>query len=275
VTVPAQTQVIIPALAPSTRYYFVCRARDQAGNEDSNTVEVNAVTGSDATPPVFGGITGFVPDPSAFTATLSWSPATDAMTPASAIVYDVYMATMSMGEAFMQPPLASSMPGKTSIVVSNLPGNTTLYFVVRARDADGNHDSNTIEDSFTTNVSFAQNIQPILTNDCGVVGCHVPGNPTGGLILAPGFAYGQIVGVPALEGSGLLDGGPMPYVSPGDPGDSYLELKITPSLFATLKMQNPGRSFGSQMPAPQTGSTLTQTELDTFSSWITQGALPN
>jgi len=35
-----------------------------------------------------------------------------------------------------------------------------------------------------------------------------------------------------------------------------------------------GKSFGSQMPAPATGSTLTQAQLDTIATWITQGA-PN
>ncbi len=54
---------------------------------------------------------------------------------------------------------------------------------------------------FKTNVSFSIDVQgAIFANDCGVVGCHVPGSPTGGLILAPGFAYAQIVNVPNAQG---------------------------------------------------------------------------
>jgi hypothetical protein len=130
----------------------------------------------------------------------------------------------------------------------------------------------------TTNASFSLDVQPIFTHDCGVVGCHVPGNPTGGLILAPGFAYAKLVGVPAAEASAFqLDGGTVNYITPGDPGDSFLDIKINAGLLAAVKASLPasvaGR-LGTQMPAPSTGSTLTQTELTTIASWIAQGA-PN
>jgi hypothetical protein len=271
VSVLAQTEVLIPALSASTRYYFVCRAKDQAGNEDTNTVEVSLVTGNDPTPPAFAGISGFAPNPVSFSATLSWMAATDLVTPSSMIVYDVYEAAIAAGEIYTQPPQATSAPGATSITLTGLTPNATLFFVVRARDLDGNHDANTVEVSFTTNVSFSQNVQPILTTDCGVVGCHVPGNPTGGLILAPGFAYGQTVSVLAGEGHGLLDGGgSMAYINPGDPLTSYLNVKINAPLIGAY--QDAGFHVGTQMPAPSTGSTLTQGELDTIGNWIAQGA---
>jgi hypothetical protein len=190
--ITGQTSALIPALQPSTRYYFVCRAKDQAGNEDANLVEASATTGANPTPPTFAGLTGLTGDPVARTATLTWSAGTDPNTPQNDLLYDVYVAQATMAEVFSKPPLATSAAGATSIMLTSLAPNATLYFVVRARDADGNHDSNTVEKSMVTNVSFSLNVQTIFADDCGVVGCHVPGNPTGNLILAPGFAYQQI-----------------------------------------------------------------------------------
>jgi hypothetical protein len=277
--VKGQDVVVFGSLKPSTRYSFVCRAKDEAGNQDSNTIEVSAVTGANPTPPTFAGITTLVGDPVARTATISWAAGTDPVTPQNELVYDVYVAQAPGAEVFSAMPLATSAAGATSIMVSNLAPNATLYFVVRARDLDGNEDTNTVEKSMVTNVSFSLNVQPIFTHDCGVVGCHVPGNPTGGLILAEGFAYAQIVGVNALEALGAfqLDGGAVDYINPGDPSDSYLNIKINAPLLSALKASLPasvGGRLGTQMPAPSTGSTLSQADLATISNWIVQGA-PN
>jgi hypothetical protein len=262
-TVNGVDTVVIPALMTSTTYYFVCRAKDEAGNEDDNTVEVSATTGANPIPPTFAGISSFTGDSEARTATLTWLPATDVATPASGILYDVYESTTMGGEDFTKPPAATSMPGATSIMLTGLPANATIYFVVRARDEDGNRDSNVVEYSLTTNVSFALNVQPIFSDDCGVVGCHVPGSPTGNLILAEGFAYAQIVGVTAAESPALS------YVTPTDPSNSYLAIKINyMGLFATL-----GKA--SQMPATSTGSVLSAAEIDTIANWIAQGAVNN
>jgi hypothetical protein len=262
-TVNGVDTVVIPALMTSTTYYFVCRAKDEAGNEDDNTIEVSATTGANPIPPTFAGISAFTGDPEARTVTLTWLAATDVATPTNAILYDVYESTTMGGEDFTKPPAATSMPGATSIMLSDLPPNETIYFVVRARDEDGNRDSNVVEYSLSTNVSFALNVQPIFSDDCGVVGCHVPGSPTGNLILAEGFSYDQIVGVPSGEVASY------PYVAPGNPSQSYLAIKINyMGLFPTL-----GKA--SQMPATSTGSVLSAAEIDTIANWIAQGAVNN
>jgi hypothetical protein len=264
-TVNGTDTVVIPALMTATTYYFVCRAKDEAGNEDDNTVEVSATTGASPVPPTFNGIdlAAFVGDPNARTATLSWGAASDVATPTNKIVYDVYESTTMGGEDFTKPPATTSMPGATSISLTGLPPNATTYFVVRARDEDGNRDSNVVEAMLTTVVSFALNVQPIFSDDCGVVGCHVPGSPTGGLILAQGFAYAQLVSVPAGESPTLS------YVNPGDPTTSYLAAKINyMGLFGTI-----GKL--SLMPATSTGSTLSPAEIDTIANWIAQGAVNN
>jgi hypothetical protein len=131
-----------------------------------------------------------------------------------------------------------------------------------------------------TDVSFALDIQTIFANDCGVVGCHVPGSPTGGLILAPGFAYNQIVNVAALEGSKVpFDGGVgVNYVTPYDPNDSFLNMKVNATLYSYVTGAPPnglGQKIGVQMPAPSTGSSLSPTELNNIALWIAQGANNN
>lgn len=135
-TVTGADTAVVPSLMTSTTYYFVCRARDEAGNEDDNTVEVSATTGANSTPPTFAGInlSAFTGDPVARTATLSWLAADDhGATPTNLILYDVYESQTMGGEDFTKPPALTSPPGALTITVTNLPPNTTVYFVVRAQ----------------------------------------------------------------------------------------------------------------------------------------------
>ncbi|MBL7716876.1 MAG: hypothetical protein JNL01_15535 [Bdellovibrionales bacterium] len=141
-TGPGATSYTVTSLLAGIPYYFVVRARDVAGNRDTNTVERTA-TIVDPTAPTFAGLTSAV----AITTTsvlLTWSPATDVVTPQGSIVYDIYPASSSGGQNFVTPD-STTAPGATSAVVSGLPAGMTFYFVVRARDTDGNRDANTVE----------------------------------------------------------------------------------------------------------------------------------
>jgi hypothetical protein len=298
-------QVVIPDLTPSTRYYFLCRAIDEAGNVDGNTAEVTALTGNNPQPPTFvSGVTikqGSTPS----TATMSWDQqATDPVTPQASIVYDVFWSTTAGGELTAGVPQATSSAGATSIALSGLTTDATLYFVVCARDLDGNHacaaapDGGIVEVSLTTPVSFAENIEPIFAHNCGVVGCHVPGNPSGRLNLATGFAYAAIVNVQAFEATPSFalkadaslpaemtapvttpdDGGPstftLDYVTPFDVDDSFLYIKTHQAALNPLIAVVTSPVIGTLMPAPATGTTLSQADLDAIASWIGSGA-PN
>ena len=106
---------------------------------------------SDTTPPRFGGLQrAFACTPGPQQAgettpfTLSWSAATDNVTPSSHIVYDIYLASRSGGEDFLTATWVSA-PGVTTFKTPGLPSHGSFYFVVRARDAAGNEDRNTIE----------------------------------------------------------------------------------------------------------------------------------
>ncbi|NOY40033.1 MAG: fibronectin type III domain-containing protein, partial [Nitrospirae bacterium] len=52
---PGATSYTVTGLASSTTYYFVVRAKDEAGNVETNTVEFSATT-LDSVPPTFGGV---------------------------------------------------------------------------------------------------------------------------------------------------------------------------------------------------------------------------
>ena len=248
---------VVSQLKPATTYYFVCRARDLSGNEDTNTSERTATTPVNTTPPTFAGLAS-ITNVTATGVQLNWLAATNPETPSSEIVYDVFQATTSGGEVFTAAPAATSTPGALSIALSNLPPSSTLYWVVRARDLAGNEDTNTVELSATTGVSFSEDVQPIFTQHCAVVGCHVPGNPPEGQVLAAGFAYSNIVNVQSLEVPTLM------RVAPGSLADSYLYDKITAQ-----------QTVGTYMPPPSTNDVLAASDKATIMNWIVEGALNN
>ncbi|MGH7439384.1 MAG: fibronectin type III domain-containing protein, partial [Polyangiaceae bacterium] len=101
--------------------------------------------GPPASPPKFGGVTSAGPA-SATSLQVTWNPATDAVTPASEIVYDVYVATSAGGEDFAKPTVTSP-PGAVSVLVAGLTTSSTYYVVVRARNLANVDDSNVVETS--------------------------------------------------------------------------------------------------------------------------------
>ena len=104
-------------------------------------------------------------------------------------------------------------------------------------------------------VSFAR-VQSIFVK-YGCAGCHPGVNPS--LDLRPGHAYGQIVGVRALEDPRLV------RVVAGDPGRSFLYAKVAgdPKLGDIP-------AIGSRMP--QGAPRMTQADIDALRDWILQGA---
>jgi hypothetical protein len=121
------------------------------GTSTGTTGTQTAPSGQDTTPPTFAGIksafacTPGPQQPGQTTPfTLTWTAATDDVTPSSLIIYDIYVATVSGGENFGQPTWTTG-PGVTSYRTPGLPSHGTFYFVVRARDQAGNDDQNVVE----------------------------------------------------------------------------------------------------------------------------------
>jgi len=111
------------------------------------------------------------------------------------------------------------------------------------------------------NVSFSSQVQPILTNNCALSGCHA-GQITTPIaineILLSGQAYNNIVNVKSQE---------MPQyyrVKPFSSDSSYLYMKITgdPRIGTTARM-------------PYGKGPLSSSDIQTIKNWIDQGAQNN
>ncbi len=103
-------------------------------------------------------------------------------------------------------------------------------------------------------VSFAADVQPILSGSCAVSDCHAGASPAQGLDLSAGASYAALVGVQAAQRPDLQ------RVHPGEPDSSYLVLKIE------------GGQGISRMPP---GGALQAEQIATIRSWIEEGADDN
>ena len=106
-------------------------------------------------------------------------------------------------------------------------------------------------------VSFAADLQPILTASCATTGCHTGNLPKASLNLGAGKAYGALVDVPSSACAGKV------RVTPGEVDKSYLINKLT----------GVGMCAGTQMP--KAGGALPAADIDTFKRWICNGAADN
>lgn len=256
VSLPGATGYVVGKLNTSTKYYFVVRAQDQAGNTDSNRTEQSATTPAQADnmAPTFAGLSTATAAGNSIT--LSWSAATDTVSSAAQIVYHIYQATTAGGENYATPTFTTA-PGATQFVVSGLTTGMTYYFVVRAQDQAGNISINTVEKSALTQTpSLATQVQPIFTKSCGGNGCHAGASPAQGLDLSTGKSYASLVNVASAQCPTTK------RVVPSSATTSYLMHKI----------QGAGPCFvGSRMPK---GAPLSAADQNTVSGWISAGA-PN
>jgi hypothetical protein len=147
-TIPASVRVgtyRLRACSDVTR-----RVRESSERDNCRTA-AQAIRITDRTPPVFAGLeaaTTCLPGPQqngrSTSFHLRWAAARDDRTPADALVYDVYQATVPGAESFAAPTY-TTQPGATTFATPPLSNDKTYYFVVRARDAAGNRDANKVE----------------------------------------------------------------------------------------------------------------------------------
>ncbi len=116
-------------------YSFRITAYDVAGNSASKTVSFRL----DNAPPQFAGLESISLSDDGGSIILSWSPAADESAP---LTYPIYMSEEPGGQNFSSPVRVAA---GLSYELSGLASGTTYYVVVRAADAFGNEDSNTVE----------------------------------------------------------------------------------------------------------------------------------
>jgi hypothetical protein len=96
----------------------------------------------------------------------------------------------------------------------------------------------------------------IFNRSCALSGCHAGPGAQQGLNLSEGSARANLVNVPSNEVPSIL------RVSPGNPDDSYLVMKI----------EGASGIQGQRMPLNQTP--LTSEEIALLRDWIEAGANP-
>ncbi|MBL9008253.1 MAG: fibronectin type III domain-containing protein [Myxococcales bacterium] len=254
---PGATSLSIGKLATRTAYFFVVRAKDEAGNVDSNKVEVSATTPatSDMMAPTFAGLS--TATASGTSIQLSWNAASDGVTPAAQMVYLVYQAQSTRGQSFTMPSYTTA-PGQTSLAVTGLTPGQAYYFVVRAQDQAGNIDGNSVERSATTTApSFMRDVQPIWQANCTGGGCHSGMRSAENLNLdTAATSYAGLVNVSSTQCAMNK------RVAPAQPDQSYL----------LWKLAGTGPCFGgSRMPK---SGPLPVGQIATIRAWIQAGA-PN
>jgi len=123
-------------------------------------------------------------------------------------------------------------------------------------DDDSGGPTSTGGDDPPDNPTFAADIQPILTANCAVSGCH---NLTAqaGLNLSLGVAHNNTVGVTSTEVPSLK------RIVAGNSNNSFLVKKIEGI-----------QSSGTRMPPPPR-SALSSAQINTIKTWIDAGALDN
>jgi hypothetical protein len=110
-------------------------------------------------------------------------------------------------------------------------------------------------DPIDPTATFTRVQNEIFTPTCAQLGCHDPLGRQESLVLAPGRAYAQIVGVSSVELPQLA------RVTPSDPTNSYLYRKITGAGITGDRM-------------PQNLPPLSAAQIKLVSDWIRRGA-PN
>jgi len=228
-----------------------CGSDSNSGSGSNTTVDTQA--------PVFNGLSSATAIGS-FSASLSWSAATDNVSAAASIQYSVYVASISGAQNFSTA--YASVQGASNMLLSGLTAASDYYIVVRAKDESGNEDSNTTEIMLTTGsgsaVSFSADVQPIFTASCTGIGCHAGVLPAANLDLTAGKSFSQLVNVNAAGCAGTEV-----RVTPGNSANSELAHKIL------------GVNFCSGTQMPKGGTPLNSSEIQIITDWIDAGALDN
>lgn len=242
-------------------YFYVIRAKDEAGNIDKNTVEVKAAIPAppvkDTTAPKFAGL--MTATPNGVKANLTWTAATDDITASAQIVYLLYIAEKSGTQNFAMPN-ATTQAGATNVEVSGLKASTEYFIVVRAKDEAGNIDTNTIEKNVKTGgPTFMKDVYPILMANC-TGRCHGTGGAAGLDLSSSATAIMNLVSKASTQCA--MD----QRVIPNQPDKSYLIWKLD-------GMAPMGACYkGERMPK---GGMLSAADMATVRAWIADGAQSN
>jgi hypothetical protein len=129
-------------LDPGETYYYIVRARDSRSGEDGNLVEIAVVAPAtpDIAAPIFGGVESVIPGGFCGEIVLAWSEALESCN--GPVAYDVHR---SPDPGFTPgPETLVATTFATGFVDAGLVPGVDHTYVVRARDAAGNTDTNDV-----------------------------------------------------------------------------------------------------------------------------------
>ncbi len=154
-------------------YYYVVRARDAAGNTETNTNEVSATASGTGSPAPTNLTAAAIAGGSIELTWTASSPETDVAQ------YNIYRATSSGGQDYTSS-LANVSAGTTTYTDTTTTDGTTYYYVVRAQDSIGNIETNTNEASATADTTpppAPTNLVATGTTDDGIQLNWTPSSP--------------------------------------------------------------------------------------------------
>jgi hypothetical protein len=131
----------VSGLAPNKWYYFSVRAMDLSGNTDINKVQLKGII--DVTPPSFSGVEGAIARSNS-ELFVWWKDASDDLSKPGEISYMVFVSVQPGVYDFSSPATVAG-PGATSCILGGLERNRRYYVAVKARDAAGNTEGNSVE----------------------------------------------------------------------------------------------------------------------------------
>ncbi|MBI4564105.1 MAG: Ig-like domain-containing protein, partial [Planctomycetes bacterium] len=174
------------------------------------------------------------------------------------VFYDIFISQIS-GCYDFTAPYQTSAADVTSHQVTDLTPNTTYFFMVRARDADGNTDLNTTEVTAKTLVSFTANIWGgFVQTRCS--SCHSGVAPGGGLNMDDrDTTFASWTDTPNSSNCNPV----LFYIVSGSPDTSFVYRKVNDTT----------PPCGDRMP--QGGPFLNAAQIQALADWITQGANDN
>ena len=156
-----------------------------------------------------------------------------------------YQLMISESESMESPVYTEVLTDTSHTVTVPLTDDFKYYWTVSARDT-----------IIEAKIDYATQIEPIFTNNCTSVSCHVPGNTGGGLNLQVGASFDEITGSATTFHA--------PLVIADNPD-------ISPLIWKLEGVDNNGNPvFGFQMPLNR--PPLAQSTIDLIRDWISEGA---
>ena len=145
---PAGTTTFVDqALPPGATRYYLVRADDSASSEDNNFVKkpATAPTSPDTGPPIFGGLVSASATSSCREVALSWQPALESCS--GPVSYEVYRSTDP--DFTPGPSTLVAQTFATGFLDTSVTPGTEATYIVRARDEQGNGDTNELRQQVT------------------------------------------------------------------------------------------------------------------------------